>query len=447
MSSEPKKAGPSRPEGVHAAVQHGTANPQKMGDVNTNHSPGQTHHEIEDSSAVPLSDGPSASPQGLRRGTGPIRKGGVISNTPPPSSIWIAAEDWFELNLYVKWHPTKWDELTKKLDECKHWAGIRDSPTSLTGWNVNGKSIAVEPIGAKSGKGTKGIYSRWRFTYDELIRFRVVNRQLSHETMPNVGVSIDGRACTLDHAENLYRRSVELIEALGGEVLKNKLSRVDICLDMPGVPLDAFERCFDEKRYICRANARSKHESYGITVSFGQNPIMARIYDKLREVEKKADPVKELAMKVHRWGGDFPDEATRVEFQIRRDGLKSHGIDTVQDYLDRRASLASYLTEEWLRLTAAHVDKKNKNQSKARTLPLWQEVSENLVAWGAGATAELDPLKKEDANVLQLFKQMLGVAKAAAKFQGKDGLTDKDLLAYTTAKLQHMLRCEQKPNR
>ncbi len=58
--------------------------------------------------------------------------------------------------------------------------------------------------------------------------------------------------------------------------------------------------------------------------------------------------------------------------RIRRDGLKSHGIDCVQDYLDRRESLAKYLTTEWLRLTLDHVDKKNKNQSKARTLPLWQ---------------------------------------------------------------------------
>jgi len=36
------------------------------------------------------------------------------------------------------------------------------------------------------------------------------------------------------------------------------------------------------------------------------------MYDELREVKKKADPVKTLAMQVSRWGGDWPDEATRV---------------------------------------------------------------------------------------------------------------------------------------
>ncbi len=51
----------------------------------------------------------------------------------------------------------------------------------------------------------------------------------------------------------------------------------------------------------------------------------------------------------------FISAAMRVEFQIRRDGLKSHGIDSVQDYFDRQNSLGRYLTTEWLRLTLDHV--------------------------------------------------------------------------------------------
>jgi hypothetical protein len=253
---------------------------------------------------------------------------------------------------------------------------------------------------------------------------------------------VDGSACTLKHAVSWFNDAKVLVGILGGVIKKNKLSRVDICLDMPHVPLDEFVSCFDRGRYICRANARSKYESSGISVCFGENPIKARIYDKLREVKKKANPEKTLAMKLYRWGGGFPDSATRVEFQIRRDGLKLRGIDCVQDYLDRRASLASYLTTEWLRLTLDHVDKKNKNQSKARTLPLWEAVGDRLVWWGAGADAPLDPLPKGKADVDQLIKQMVGVGRAAARFQGKEDLTDDELLAYMVKGAKTKLRCK-----
>ena len=366
--------------------------------------------------------------------------GGVTSNTPPPSSNWIAAEDWFEFNFYVDWNVNKWDALTEKLDNCKRCAGIRNAPNILTGFFVGGNRIEVEPTGAKVGKGKKGIYCSWRFTSGDMLNFKLINRTNAHKTMPNVFIIVDGQACTIDHAENWFQRAGEIIQLLGGTVVKNKLSRVDICLDMPNVPINKFEKCFDDERYICRANAKGKMESNGKTIYFGENPIKARIYDKLREVKKKADPIKTLAMKLYRWGGKFPNEATRVEFQIRRDGLKTRGIDNVQDYLDRRASLAKYLTTQWLRLTLDHVDKINKNQSKARTLPLWQDVSNHLVAWGNNANAPLTPLPKAKADVEQLFKQMLGVAKAAAKYQGKKSMNDDELLRYIVKKINRTMR-------
>ncbi|MBT3191018.1 MAG: hypothetical protein HN341_00530, partial [Verrucomicrobia bacterium] len=296
---------------------------------------------------------PGASP-------GAALAGGDISNTPPPSSKWVAAEDWMDIAFYVDWHADKWEALTKRLDECKTYAAMKDAPEEVTGWFAKGTRIEVDPTGARSGKGKKGIYCAWKFTWADALCFRIVNRSRIHETMPNVFVTVDGTACLTKNATDWYQDAKRLIEILGGVIRQDKLSRVDICLDMPHVPIDELVSCFDEGRYICRANAIGKLESNGKTIYFGESPIKARIYDKLREVQKKADPIKTLAMQLWRWrGSGFPDAATRVEFQIRREGLKTRGIDSVQDYLDRRASLVKYLTKEWLRLTLDHVDKEN----------------------------------------------------------------------------------------
>lgn len=131
-----------------------------------------------------------------------------------------------------------------------------------------------------------------------------------------------------------------------------------------------------------------------------------------------------------------------LSFRFAEKGWKSHGIDSVQDYFDRQNSLGRYLTTEWLRLTLDHVDKKNKNQSKARTLPLWLEVSEKLSSRPVEFDAPLDPLPKEKADVDQLIKQMVGVGRAAARFQGKEDLTDDELLAYMVKGAKTKLRCK-----
>jgi hypothetical protein len=46
----------------------------------------------------------------------------------------------------------------------------------------------------------------------------------------------DGSACLYPAgAAERYRKTTRMIEALGGTIIRNRLSRVDICLDMPGV--------------------------------------------------------------------------------------------------------------------------------------------------------------------------------------------------------------------
>ena len=50
------------------------------------------------------------------------------------------------------------------------------------------------------------------------------------------------------------------------------------------------------------------------------------------------------------YGGELPDDLTRVEFQLRRDALKYLGVKTVQDLLERENAIVDFLTYDWFRL-------------------------------------------------------------------------------------------------
>ena len=156
-----------------------------------------------------------------------------------------------------------------------------------------------------------------------------------------------------------------------------------------------------------------------------------RIYDKLAETLKCDNPRKVYAMIKRRWNEKIPDQAARVEFEIRREALKEHGIDSVDGYFQKRADLVNYLVREWFRLTTEPVDRKNKNQSRAEVLPLWKNVQTVFESWAGSPTGcSLAPLNLAAVDVTQMFKQALGVIRTAAQCQGRNNLSTEELLSY-----------------
>lgn len=386
--------------------------------------------------------GPGDVPQDLAAGSGPgvslgaPAAGGGIGNTPPPSSKWVAAEDWFEWTPYIDWNGIKWAELRERLDECKRCAAASDAPEEVTGWQECGHRLEVDANGANLGKGRKGLYCKYRLNFAEYLSVLLIDREKAHRTQPSGCLTVSGEGCLLSPARGWWEMGNTLIDVLGGRVVGEKLSRVDICLDMPWIAIDEFLAAYREERYICRANSRGLEEGNGTTIYFGRHPIRARIYDKRAEVLAKARPSIRLAMKLYRWGGQIPDTATRVEFQLRREVLKRFGVNGPQDYFARRASIVDYLTRQWLRLTVEPVKRSSHNQSRATVLPLWDDVWDAFAEWGAGADAELAPLPREDADTDQLMKQAKGVIKTAMKERGIEVLNEEEFLRVATAWLR-----------
>ena len=118
-------------------------------------------------------------------------------------------------------------------------------------------------------------------------------------------------------------------------------------------------------------------------------------------------------MKHRRWGGTVPSHATRVEFRLRRDALKRFGIDSPDDYFDKRGDLVHHLCDKAFRFTDGPVDRRN--TTRAQILPLWLDVAQGFANWaGQPLGMPLLPLPKRPANVSHLILQAYGLVKRIA---------------------------------
>jgi hypothetical protein len=360
----------------------------------------------------------------------PTGRGVVLSNTPPLSSRGTGSEDWLEVAAYVNWDADKWPELHDRLELFKSIAGSEEQPPEGFEWWENGWPVNVDRIGARLGCGTKGPYFAYKMEYVGMT-IMIAERMLAHKIIPNVVIRIGGEPCLFNGSHRCLTLGREFIAGLGGTTIKEKLSRVDVALDMPGVDMGEFEAAFNEGRYICRAKSVGYHKSTGVTLRFGESPLMLRIYDKLAESGTQSNSLKRAHLIFYRWGGEVPKYACRVEFELRRESLKEVGIDTVADYYTKRSDLVQYLTYDWFRMTADKVKRENKNQSRAKVSALWQEVQTSLANWaGIPPGLALSPLDRKQVDVTQLLKQAFGVLKTAASYQGREAQTVNDFLSY-----------------
>jgi len=192
-------------------------------------------------------------------------------------------------------------------------------------------------------------------------------------------------------------------------VVNNKVSRVDPCVDIES-PLPRLSHNFQEvsakaltrKQYLSieRHNSGIRESGY----SFGNNPIRCRIYDKTLEIERKSH--KEWFYDIWREAGWEGSQVTRVEYQIRRKGLRDRGINNMEQLLSRQSDLWQYLTTDWLTLCVPN--EQDSNKSRWNVKPFWK-----LAQKGSDLFGRFVECIKRVAQVMpkidQLEKQALGV--------------------------------------
>ena len=165
------------------------------------------------------------------------------------------------------------------------------------------------------------------------------------------------------------------------------VSRVDWAFDYHLPVCD-----FDESHFVSVASKDSKHRERGQiqTLTFGRDDIVLRIYDKVAEIAQQSHKTWFFAL----WQGVCED-VWRIEWQVRKALLRSFGIRTLSDLLERQGDVLLHLATEH---TTLRVPSADSNRSRWPLHPLWKDLEgqiANLEALGAQRTDGVDAALEE----------------------------------------------------
>jgi hypothetical protein len=140
----------------------------------------------------------------------------------------------------------------------------------------------------------------------------------------------------------------------------------------------------------------------------GKHPLYLTVYNKAHEQLGKTDRLYLQALVDRRWFGQLMWTATRVEYQLCRRWLREHGIDSPEDFLERRGKLAEKLTHDFFRITEDYVDLRGKHQGRAETHPLWVGIQKGFETVFGPPQGELVPLDRQKVQPVELVRQGRG---------------------------------------
>lgn len=283
--------------------------------------------------------------------------------------------------LAVVWGNREFQAVRAVLEEGRETAQKLEQPIPLTLPGLDGdERVYIEPYGARRG----GRSCRWVLTWqgceiavcDSLGDGEHFNVFFRHGSAKLMASGLLGTHTDL----------LAIVKAMGGEVAGESVSRADICVDLAGEEVDTLAKIL-QTHLVCRAHGKSVNYGKGFKancVTIGQRgaKVYLRMYDKVQELKAHPDPVKEQLLIERRWGGEKPEAAMRVEFELRGELLRRFNIRTVAELAERVNEVSHWLLVAWIRFAAEEVDRENNHQSRASELhPLWEKTCAAFAAW------------------------------------------------------------------
>jgi hypothetical protein len=285
--------------------------------------------------------------------------------------------------------------------------------------------------GSATGKLETGEGGQWLFNvrpngaegYEWLLSSKALNMSIGNWSEPKQRPS----AMVTIASETLWAHGVAgsvawvklLLSAAEADVIRIKVSRLDVCADML-MPSEVWR---EELRhhFITKATKVDPHFDRKRLTGFniGRNKIAARLYDKPLEIEQQSKKYWMYEI----WGLKSVPEGhciIRMEYQIRREGLKEFGINLIGELDANLPGLWSVLTQKWLRL----VDDTSKHHTHQKLLPFW-EVVQTAVP-GAQEACQLVREEAIRADDDQLRSQIRGLVTSLAALNRQGDLIGPD---------------------
>jgi len=193
---------------------------------------------------------------------------------------------------------------------------------------------------------------------------------LEQKSRPSVFANISSEALWRMGNREAVNWLTNLISGIGGSINSVKPSRVDLCNDTM-FPLSLWNKDLIDY-LVSRALKRDLHfygnKFTGLSVGMG-GKICFRIYDKPHEIATKS---KKNWM-YDAWGINQVPKGMiilRSEFQIRREALRSLGVNFIEELFEKEPNVWAYSSLKWLKFQ----DNPGKHHNQRHTFPWWEVV-------------------------------------------------------------------------
>jgi len=293
---------------------------------------------------------------------------------------------------------------TERTVHCPEWLGARVCPQGARGgyaFLIETEDFSVKLLGERIQR-RPGVYIELR----------------SHALHTHPGGPQGACEAALAWVrEKLFADQAETIAPSAISFATAKLSRADLHIDWQGGYSPTLSGASEElRRFIRPGKTKWAFHGQGLHptgYSFGRGHIQARIYNKTRETQEKANEAY-AALLAARNGVAFDPkrDVWRLEFQLRREGATGfklyappeeddyeaeieaeldaedlQHIGTLPRFFARMGELFRYLTVHWLRLVE---DNGSANRSRWPTHPTWAQLSEQFAGLVAAPPLEAD---------------------------------------------------------
>jgi hypothetical protein len=245
-----------------------------------------------------------------------------------------------------------------------------------------------------------------RYSYileNDLMQIKV-NKMPVGGTYPNVRVEFRSSYLWDNGPDYCHNEVRAIIDSYLGEIIEEKISRVDFCVDVMG--LHDFFQNYDrlKRKVISKARTRKVVETNkdinALTIGSRKSKIYARIYDKSLEIKQTKKKMwfydlwqlSEGIIKLSQLLGAFFQDCNkrfifstyifdlmekavlenvwRVEFELKREILKEFRVKTYQDLKAYAGDMWNYLTGDWLSIRKED----NENISRRSVFKFWEKI-------------------------------------------------------------------------
>ncbi|WP_417664781.1 hypothetical protein [Pseudidiomarina donghaiensis] len=201
-------------------------------------------------------------------------------------------------------------------------------------------------------------------------RMRIAGAQAGK--VPPLYIEISSELLSCCGYESSVQAAREFAELILNDADSGSISRIDLCVDFTS-PIDW--QSIDAKRWRCRSNHRALYlESEQLLGNvFGQSgDVSARLYDKTKEIVKSEKFFFKELWQQNGWDGE--SSVWRLEFQLRREALKTCQSLDPDFIVELFNSLWRYHTTQWLSL--CDINPNDSNRSRWALAAEWQALSE-----------------------------------------------------------------------